>query len=408
MSLRWPKLPSDQCLPPCPSEKKGSALSLLLSEHGNSATAPTGDGCSAVPTECRNPEHTQATDSGRSGSGISTFGSSIRRAARRRLSTQLKLKRQSVHQWLEVSVTRVKSIGKSAHSTTSSSASSPPPPSPRSLRSPGRRLARRHRSKGSQQGAARERTSRGTSISRFASVSLFWMQQIKGRVGGGLSCRHAAGTDGGGSASCASIGAGNRLCDVPRAEIDALLDLFDALGGAHWRNSEGWGGDMLGAAHEQQLLPSPAKSLRAGAQLPFGVVVSEGHVATLDLKNNNLRGTLPASIGALSGLVTLYLQYNAIEGELPRSIGHLKQLQHLYANNNALTGPIPPELGACRRLEFLWLYSNRLTGRIPRELLQLESLSSLSLSGNEIVQPDEKQVRYDRKVKKYEKGGKKI
>ncbi|TXG53912.1 hypothetical protein EZV62_019168 [Acer yangbiense] len=84
--------------------------------------------------------------------------------------------------------------------------------------------------------------------------------------------------------------------------------------------------------------------------------------------NNNLSGTIPAQVGALSKLNHLDLGYNHFTGAIPPEIWNLRNLTRLFLDGNELTGHIPPTLGHLTKLETLYLSANRLTGPIPSTL----------------------------------------
>jgi Leucine-rich repeat (LRR) protein len=128
----------------------------------------------------------------------------------------------------------------------------------------------------------------------------------------------------------------------------------------------------------------------------------------LSLRSNQLIGTIPAEIGNLTNLKVLYLFENQLEGSIPAGIGELVQLQELHLARNQLTGTIPSELGNLRdltililsgnqltdsipheignlmNLQMLWMDSNNLTGSIPAEMGNLSAISSLNLSYNQL------------------------
>ncbi|KAH7662934.1 Non-specific serine/threonine protein kinase protein, partial [Dioscorea alata] len=58
----------------------------------------------------------------------------------------------------------------------------------------------------------------------------------------------------------------------------------------------------------------------------------------LDLGNNLLQGSIPASIGNISTLWSIFLSYNALNGTLPQSVGQLSGLKLLDVSHNSLSG----------------------------------------------------------------------
>ena len=89
------------------------------------------------------------------------------------------------------------------------------------------------------------------------------------------------------------------------AQKEALMAIWNATGGAEWKNNTGWGGD--------------------GAIGTWAGVTTDatGLVTSLDLSSNELAGELPDVFDKLPGLTTLRLNNNALTGQLPQSLRNL-------------------------------------------------------------------------------------
>ncbi len=147
----------------------------------------------------------------------------------------------------------------------------------------------------------------------------------------------------------------------------ALMALYDATDGDHWRFRDGWD-DRATAALDTL----------------FGVTTnSAGRVIYLDLARNNLRGSLP-DFSALPHLTYLYLGGNRLSGPIP-DFSNLPHLTSLSLAGNELSGPIP-DFSALPRLAELYLQGNRLSGSIP-DFSALPRLAHLSLGNNELSGP---------------------
>jgi Leucine-rich repeat (LRR) protein len=118
-----------------------------------------------------------------------------------------------------------------------------------------------------------------------------------------------------------------------------------------------------------------------------GVVSAESLSALqiLDLSQNNLGGTIPATLGNLPLLSTLRLNNNQLTGQIPSDIWGARSLTLVYLNANQLTGSIPEPAGRAQLLQVLVLDSNKLTGRIPAGVTNMTSLRSLSLVANKMT-----------------------
>ncbi|XP_073059641.1 uncharacterized protein [Primulina eburnea] len=104
---------------------------------------------------------------------------------------------------------------------------------------------------------------------------------------------------------------------------------------------------------------------------------------SLDLSLNQLNGILPTSLGNLSKSLWSFVAAGChIKGSIPPTIGNLTGLKSLNLDGNELTGLIPKTVGELTQIEQLFLRQNRLQGHIPTELCQLNRLSELYLSEN--------------------------
>ena len=146
-----------------------------------------------------------------------------------------------------------------------------------------------------------------------------------------------------------------------------LLKFFEVMGGSDWNNNSNWGTD-------------------APLNTWYGVSTdAAGSVTRLDIRNNNLSGSLPAEIEMLETLGVLYLAGNSITGPIPPELGNLRNMRAIDLWRNQLTGEIPPELGNLENLWQLILWDNQLTGPIPPELGKLKKVDQMILSDNRLT-----------------------
>ena len=101
---------------------------------------------------------------------------------------------------------------------------------------------------------------------------------------------------------------------------------------------------------------------------------------------DDIRGTLPTEIFALTGLQSIHLSGSGagLQGTLPSEIGNLRGLERLYLQRNGLSGTLPTELGLLGRLRQLHLYGNSFQGQIPTSLSVLSDLTALDLGDNSL------------------------
>ena len=158
------------------------------------------------------------------------------------------------------------------------------------------------------------------------------------------------------------------------ADREALVALYESAGGENWVTRTNWLSDEPMAQW-------------------YGIAIDEdGRVATIDLGNNGLEGSIPPEIGQLTGLEELSIGLNEFSGSLPKEIGDLSSLETLGLHNNQFSGPIPLELASLPSLRYLNLSLNSFSGPIPQELGALSTLEHLILHSNELSGPIPREI----------------
>ncbi len=150
---------------------------------------------------------------------------------------------------------------------------------------------------------------------------------------------------------------------IPISECNTLQAFYTNTGGTGWTDNTNWFAN-----------PNPS--------FWYGVTVTSGHVSQLHLTTNNLTGNLP-DLSGLPNLTQLYLQENQLGGTIPSTLGSLTGLNYLDLSRNDFTGGIPASFGNLVNLISLYLTNNRLTGAIP-DLSALTQLKQLALSYNDL------------------------
>jgi Leucine-rich repeat (LRR) protein len=103
-----------------------------------------------------------------------------------------------------------------------------------------------------------------------------------------------------------------------------------------------------------------------------------GNIFAIEFFRNNLTGTLPDELGALSSLNALLLNWNSLSGPVPPTIFN-DNLQYLSLPFNNVTGTIPTDVGSGAMLQ-IWFQESSLSGTIPSELGRNTDLQALTLS----------------------------
>jgi len=129
---------------------------------------------------------------------------------------------------------------------------------------------------------------------------------------------------------CTTLSAQATPNGVSSRERQALVDLYQATGGDHWKNREGWLG------------PPGTECAWKGVDCRSGD--GKPTVAVLDLVDNNLVGTLPPSLAHLTHLDSLSLSLSHLGGLIPEQIGALLNLTGIDLLQNDFSGMLPEPL----------------------------------------------------------------
>lgn len=170
----------------------------------------------------------------------------------------------------------------------------------------------------------------------------------------------------------------------------ALVDLYNATNGPNWTNKTNW----LSSCNPCQWYGITCRAGERVSEINLAnnnlsgslpVSLSALSLSRLDLAKNQLSGTIPASLGKLTSLQTLYLNTNQLSGIIPAELGNIPYLEDLNLGDNRLTGSVPASLGSNTYMQYLQLNNNQLTGSIPASLGNIYNLISLNLSNNQLT-----------------------
>jgi Leucine-rich repeat (LRR) protein len=164
---------------------------------------------------------------------------------------------------------------------------------------------------------------------------------------------------------CSFFLSGRILSQVLSQDSLALVDFYKSTKGATWSKNTNW------------LTNKPVSQW-------YGVRAEANRVSAISFETaNNLKDSIPASIGNLTGLKELDLNFNYISF-LPPEIGGLKALERLHLRSNQLQA-LPLEIVELKSLKELELSENYLTG-LPDSLGSLENLEVLALENNKLTE----------------------
>lgn len=155
------------------------------------------------------------------------------------------------------------------------------------------------------------------------------------------------------------------LEQVPDAQRDCLMALYNNLDGENWEKGKNWGTDIDIDAWE-------------------GVSVADSAIVALNLNGFGLNGELPSCIGHLKSLKTIDFSNNPqLTGALPAQLEYLSNLTHLKASFTGLTGQLPARLSNLKKLVELQLDNTQIEGPLPDALFEeLKNLQVLRLNNN--------------------------
>jgi len=192
-----------------------------------------------------------------------------------------------------------------------------------------------------------------------------------------------------------------RQCDgCPLAsEYEALMKFYESTGGPEWARNTGWHYAYTNSRYTPMQLNGWS-----------GITTnSEGSVAEINLRSNNLTGTIPPDMNNLAFLMVLDLLDNDVTGSTASISGltnlvvldlygnlrfpegtetldgfsTLQYIQRLNLTNCRFTGEIPPSFLGLSFLTHLYIKGNSLTGNLTQSLSNLnDDLIALDLSNN--------------------------
>jgi Leucine-rich repeat (LRR) protein len=117
--------------------------------------------------------------------------------------------------------------------------------------------------------------------------------------------------------------------------------------------------------------------------IPTDIALRTPNLSTLFLQDNQLSGSLPASIGKLSQLSVLFLYKNNLTGSIDALYQPSAQryMQHIDINGNRFSGSLSPQIFNSKSLLTFVASTNCFSGSIPHEICNATKLQSLLLDG---------------------------
>ncbi|XVF78846.1 hypothetical protein PTKIN_Ptkin14bG0170200 [Pterospermum kingtungense] len=103
----------------------------------------------------------------------------------------------------------------------------------------------------------------------------------------------------------------------------------------------------------------------------------------LDLSYCGFRGSIPASFGNLTEIISIDLYGNGFERQIPDVFGNLKKLTSLRFSSCNFSGQLPITMFSLTQITFLDLSYNQLSGQLPT-VFNLTKITQLDLSDNQL------------------------
>ena len=100
--------------------------------------------------------------------------------------------------------------------------------------------------------------------------------------------------------------------------------------------------------------------------------------------DNELTGSLPATLSSMTQLEHLILENNNIVGDIPTQVSRMVELKTFDLDNNQITS-VPRDVSRMAGLETFSVQSNSITGTIHTEFGLLVNLQGLFLGENEFA-----------------------
>ncbi|CAJ1963827.1 unnamed protein product [Cylindrotheca closterium] len=126
------------------------------------------------------------------------------------------------------------------------------------------------------------------------------------------------------------------------------------------------------------------RSQNLAGTIPTELALLSNHLAFIFLYDNEFHGTIPTELALLSKLERLELTRNDLTGSLPTQLGRLSQLVFLGLGVNDLSGPLPSEMGKLTILRTIGLERNRFSSTIPNEWGKMVEARLLNLDRNQL------------------------
>ena len=165
----------------------------------------------------------------------------------------------------------------------------------------------------------------------------------------------------------------DNVVDVSSWECQALVDLYLATDGSHWSNHTNWLKTNYVRGYRNE-----SEEWVNGRYWVSGEGLNE-----LELNNNNLSGTVPASFSQLKNLFSAYLANNHITSVTDGAFSGMQWLQEVDIQSNSLIRM--PHFTNLPNLNQIYLYDNAISSFPETTFDWVESLSEFDIENNNLI-----------------------
>jgi len=169
-----------------------------------------------------------------------------------------------------------------------------------------------------------------------------------------------------------------------------LMTLYFNTDGGEWAIRNGWGASTdhctwygIACDSSRRVHTIQLRSNEIIGSFP-NEIMALTNLQTLDLYANALTGTVPTEIGSMTDLRVLNLGNLGLTGSLPPRIGNLSNLRLFDLSDNAISSSIPTQVGRMTSLRSFFMPNNQLTGELPTQFRQSKSMEYLDISNNQL------------------------
>ncbi|KAH7441237.1 hypothetical protein KP509_03G030300 [Ceratopteris richardii] len=183
---------------------------------------------------------------------------------------------------------------------------------------------------------------------------------------------------------CLWVGVLGDLADDARG-LTTFKQAIDRNNVLNWSGTDvcSWAGvecALLPSQTTQRVIKLKLSMLRLSGTIPSGSLSQLTELRVINLKGNNLSGSLPSDLSNCTYLRNVFLLNNNFSGSLPLDYSAWPNLGILDVSDNSFSGNLSSSLTGLDQLKRFYVQNNALTGSLPD--LNMSSLKEFNVSNN--------------------------